>query len=113
MMNTPPRELHNYISEIAEQADVRAGLPLPLGAEEKGAGVNFAVFSRNASRVRLELFDHAEDGAPARVIDLDPLRNRTGDVWHVWVENSTTYHLVARSSVIHVAGNSTLAGGHP
>ena len=24
--------------------------------------------------------------APARVIDLDPARNRTGDVWHVWVE---------------------------
>ena len=86
MMNTPPRELHNYISEIAEQADVRAGSPLPLGAEEKGAGVNFAVFSRNASRVRLELFDHAEDGVPARVVDLDSLPNRTGDVWHVWVK---------------------------
>ena len=26
------------------------------------------------------------DAMPARVIDLDPARNRTGDVWHVWVE---------------------------
>ena len=23
--------------------------------------------------------------SPTRVIDLDPIRNRTGDVWHVWV----------------------------
>ena len=40
----------------------------------------------HASRVRLELFDHPEDATAARVIDLDPARNRTGDVWHVWVE---------------------------
>ena len=39
----------------------------------------------HASRVRLELFDHPEDATAARVIDLDPARNRTGDVWHVWV----------------------------
>ncbi|MGO9476208.1 MAG: hypothetical protein ACLPWS_22830, partial [Rhodomicrobium sp.] len=36
--------------------------------------------------MRLEFFDHAEDAAPARVIDLDSARNRTGDVWHIWVE---------------------------
>jgi glycogen operon protein len=48
--------------------------------------VNFALFSRHATRVRLELFDHPEDGTAARVIDLDPARNRTGDVWHVWIE---------------------------
>jgi glycogen operon protein len=51
-----------------------------------GGGVNFSIFSRNASRVRLELFDHPEEAAPARVIDLDSAHNRTGDVWHVWVE---------------------------
>ena len=80
------RELHTYIAELSERADVRAGSPLPLGALERGGGVNFAIFSRNASRVRLELFDHTEDAAPARIIDLDPARNRTGDVWHVWVK---------------------------
>ena len=52
----------------------------------RGNGVNFAFFSRHATRVRLELFDHTEDAKAARVIDLDPVRNRTGDVWHVWVE---------------------------
>ena len=85
-MKTAQRELRDYISEISEHSDVRTGSPLPLGIQEKGGGVNFAIFSRYASRVRLELFDHPEDAAPARVIDLDSTRNRTGDVWHVWVE---------------------------
>jgi isoamylase len=86
VMKMPPRELHNYISAISERSDVRAGSPLPLGTQETGGGVNFAIFSRHASRVRLELFPQPEDSTPTRVIDLDPARNRTGDVWHVWVK---------------------------
>ena len=65
MTKTSERELHGYISEISERADVRAGSPLPLGTQETGGGVNFALFSRYASRVRLELFDHPKDAAPA------------------------------------------------
>ncbi|MFZ0640000.1 MAG: hypothetical protein WA020_09965 [Candidatus Acidiferrales bacterium] len=61
---TSERELHDYVSEISEHADVRSGSPLPLGNQETGGGVNFAIFSRYASRVRLELFDHPEDAAP-------------------------------------------------
>ncbi len=82
---TAQRKLQDYISEVSEQTGVRTGSPLPLGTQEKGQGVNFALFSRHASRVRLELFDRPEDESPTRVIDLDSARNRTGDVWHVWV----------------------------
>jgi isoamylase len=78
--------LHDYVTEVSEKADVRVGMPLPLGTYAHGDGVNFAFFSRHASRVRLELFDHPEDATAARVIDLDPTRNRTGDVWHVWIQ---------------------------
>jgi isoamylase len=84
-MRPAQRELKSYVAATSERSDVRPGCPLPLGAMERGGGVNFAVFSRNATRVRLELFDHPEDPAPARVVDLDSARNRTGDVWHVWV----------------------------
>jgi pullulanase/glycogen debranching enzyme len=56
-----------------------------MGAHASEGGVNFAIFSRHASRVRLELYDRPEDATPARAIDLDPRRNRTGDVWHVWI----------------------------
>ena len=81
----PAAALHEYLSKVCESADVRAGSPLPLGTQERAGGVNFALFSRHATRVRLELFEHPEDAKPARVIDLDPVRHRTGDVWHVWV----------------------------
>lgn len=80
------RPLHDYGAEVSEQTDVRVGVPLPLGTYARDEGVNFAFFSRHAGRVRLELFDHPENATAARVIDLDPLRNRTGDVWHVWIE---------------------------
>jgi glycogen operon protein len=86
MTKTPQLNLPDYISKISEHADVRAGSPMPLGAHENGGGVNFAIFSRYASRVRLEFFNHPEDAAPARAIDLDSARNRTGDVWHIWIK---------------------------
>jgi isoamylase len=95
MSKAPQRELHDYISEVAECADVRAGSPLPLGTQEKGGGVNFAIFSRDASRVCLELFGHPEDAVPARVIDLGSARNRTGDIWHVWVKGIVPGQLYA------------------
>jgi glycogen operon protein len=86
VLTTSERPLHDYMAEVSERTDVRVGVPLPLGAYVLGEGLNFAFFSRHASRVRLELFDHPEDATAARVIDLDPARNRTGDVWHVWIE---------------------------
>jgi isoamylase len=77
---------HDDVVKVSERTEMRRGVPLPLGIHESEGGVNFALFSRHASRVRLELFDQAIDATAARVIDLDPARNRTGDVWHVWVE---------------------------
>jgi len=85
-LTTFVRPLHDYVREVCERTDVRVGVPLPMGPYARGEGANFSLFSRHASRVRLELFDHPEDATAARVIDLDPARNRTGDVWHVWVE---------------------------
>lgn len=61
------------------------GAPLPLGAYPRGAGVNFAVFSRHATRVTLLLFNHPEDDTPQASLALDPQCNRTGDIWHLWV----------------------------
>jgi len=69
-----------------EEGDVQAGNPLPVGgAHQYGEGVNFVLFSRHATRVRLELYENADDAAPSRIIDLDPARHRTGDIWHVWL----------------------------
>src|SRR4051794_33413583 len=63
------------------------GRPHPLGATPDADGVNFSVFSRNASGVELLLFDKHDDAEPAQVIPLDPDRNKTFFFWHVYVEN--------------------------
>lgn len=62
----------------ASTPEIRAGSHAPLGAVSDGAGVNFAVFSENATKVELCLF--AADGRTeiARLI----LPERTGPVWH-------------------------------
>jgi isoamylase len=86
MNKAPKRELGEYISDISERAEIRAGSPLVMGTQECDGGVNFAIFSRYASRVRLELFNHPDDAVPTRAIDLDSTLNRTGDIWHVWIK---------------------------
>ncbi len=78
-------ELERLLSLCEVQA-IRSGVPYPLGAHARGDGVNFAIFSRHAHGVCLELFDQLEDAKPSRSIILDAARNKTGDIWHVWLE---------------------------
>lgn len=78
-----------------ETGEVRSGSPLPFGAHQRGDGVNFALFSRHAARVRLELYRSSGGSSAYKVIDLDPVRNRTGDVWHVWVRGLPSGQLYA------------------
>lgn len=54
------------------------GEPWPLGATCSSTGVNFALFSANAERVELCLFDASGKTEAARMV----LPERTGDVWH-------------------------------
>ncbi len=57
---------------------VRAGEPFPLGATWDGSGVNFALFSANATKVELCLFDDRGKREIARI----PLPEFTHEVWH-------------------------------
>ncbi len=59
------------------------GSPLPLGATIHDRHVRFSIFSRNATRVWLMLFNHYDDDMPARELEFDPVLNRTGDIWHM------------------------------
>ncbi|MEZ5353558.1 MAG: glycogen debranching protein GlgX [Bryobacteraceae bacterium] len=61
---------------------VRPGNPYPLGASWDGAGVNFAIFSENATKVELCLFDSPDaTQESARIV----LREQTDMVWHGYV----------------------------
>jgi glycogen operon protein len=48
-------------------------------------GVNFSLYSHDASGIELLLFDRDDDPLPARVIALDPTINRTYHYWHTFV----------------------------
>jgi glycogen operon protein len=66
-------------------SDLRHGRSAPLGASVHADGVNFSVFSKNATRVELLLFDRENASHPSRSIALEPERNRTYHYWHVFV----------------------------
>ncbi|MBI5571292.1 MAG: glycogen debranching protein GlgX [Desulfomonile tiedjei] len=61
------------------------GKSYPLGATVYPDGVNFSVFSKHAEVVELLLFDRVDEPKPARVIRLDPAKNKTYHYWHVFV----------------------------
>ncbi|HNX24892.1 MAG TPA: glycogen debranching protein GlgX [Spirochaetota bacterium] len=62
------------------------GLPYPFGANIINDGVQFAIFSRHACSVELLLFHSADQFAEYTAYDLDPVFNKTGDIWHIWIE---------------------------
>ena len=100
-------EFERLVSLCEVQA-IRSGMPLPLGAHPRGNGVHFAFFSRHASGVRLDLFDHPEDATPVRSIIFNAARNKTGDIWHVWLEGIRPGQLYG----FRVAGTYAPREGH-
>jgi len=64
---------------------VDKGSPAPLGATVRDGGVNFSVFSKDATHLELLLFDVADAAHPTQVIRLEPSRHRTYHYWHVFV----------------------------
>ncbi|MEO8603839.1 MAG: glycogen debranching protein GlgX [bacterium] len=69
---------------LGRELRVLAGRPIPLGIIETRHGLNFAVFSANATALTLVLFASRRD-APVLELPLDGEVNRTGHVWHVEV----------------------------
>ncbi len=58
------------------------GNPSPLGATWDGQGVNFSLFSEQAERVELCLFDSVRAKKERSLI---PVESRTGNIWHCYI----------------------------
>jgi glycogen operon protein len=71
--------------DSAPSAAPSSGRSAPLGATVRDGGVNFSVYSRDASSVELVLFNHDDDVQPAKSFVLDGAVNRTYHYWHVFV----------------------------
>ena len=62
------------------------GSPLPFGNTRTKSGFNFAIFSRHGEAVSLIFFESGKADIYTE-ISLDPLVNRTGDVWHIEIHD--------------------------
>ena len=62
---------------------ISSGKAYPLGATYDGKGVNFALFSANAEKVELCLFDDTGTKEQKRISILENNNN----IWHVYIEN--------------------------
>jgi isoamylase len=77
------------LTEIASpqalrRSRLREGRPFPLGATWNGLGVNFALFSANATKVELCLFDSAGETEIERIV----LPEFTDEVWHGYLPDA-------------------------
>ncbi|MCO5589224.1 hypothetical protein L7F22_043190 [Adiantum nelumboides] len=70
------------------------GQPSPLGPSAVETGVNFALYTKHATDVTLCLSLTSDKKKPMIEILLNPLTNKTGDVWHVCVENLPLNNIV-------------------
>lgn len=84
------------------------GKPYNDGVRVFSDGVNFSVFSRNATAVFLEIFKNEKDSKPLYTIEFDSTVNRTGDIWHVFVVGLKPGDLY----LYRVDGPSNFSQGH-
>ncbi len=91
-------------SFLSSDRRVSAGAPHPLGATWDGRGTNFALFSENAEKVELCLFDKTG----RRELERIALPERTEDVWHGYLTHAAPGQLYG----YRVHGPYDPAAGH-
>ncbi|CAN7008768.1 unnamed protein product [Brassica rapa subsp. trilocularis] len=84
-------EESSQMAETNKQSfNVSSGEKSPLGVSQVDKGINFALFSHNATSVTLCLSlpqSDKEDDVDVVELVLDPRVNKTGDTWHICVED--------------------------
>lgn len=91
------RHCHTLLQRPLRQAargqwSAEEGQPFPLGVNwlPQEQAYNFAVYSMHAQNVELLLFREDDLVRPASVFSFDPLRNKSGGVWHCRIPVSAT-----------------------
>jgi glycogen operon protein len=86
------------MASLHTHSALQFSFPLPYGAIVHETGVQFAVFSRSATEMRLLLYDAVEDREPTHVIPFCRDTNRWGEIWSVFVPDmrpGQLYHFQA------------------
>ncbi len=85
--STPPRNLDGTMLKkiVHPHPALQFSQALPYGAILHDSGVQFVVFSRSATAMRVLLYDNVDDREPVEVIQFDRATDRWGDIWSVFV----------------------------
>lgn len=65
---------------------IKNGKPI-LGATIDDDFTNFAVFSKNAKSVTIQIFSHSHDTEPVFQYKLNEIYNKTGHIWHIKIKD--------------------------
>ena len=85
---------------------------LPYGALLYDRGVQFVVFSRSATEMRLLLYESVGDREPSEILHFDRETDRWGDIWSVFVPGvgpGQLYHLQADGPYDPETDNGSMA----
>ena len=80
----------------------------PFGATVDNEGVNFSIYSQNATSVELLIFNNPDDLDPITSINLDPIDNHSFYMWHIYVEGVKP----GMGYAYRVDGPSEIENGH-
>jgi isoamylase len=73
------------VQELTAAGTLTEGSPLPLGMTWTPTGGNFAIYSKNATQVTLLLYSQSDLQNPVLAFKFDPIKNKTGRVWHTCI----------------------------
>jgi isoamylase len=74
----------NLVASMKNQPSIEPGTPLPLGPSTGDGWINLSLFSRHAESVSVVICDPAaQETGELFEKELDPVINRSGDIWHV------------------------------
>ena len=73
------------VSHKTQHPHLQFSYPMPYGAVLRDGGVQFVVYSRSATAMRVLLYQKVTDLEPHRLIEFHPETDRWGDIWSVFV----------------------------
>lgn len=92
----------------SRELQLAPGIPYPFGATALEDGVNFAVYSKEAQKMTLCLFDENNQAQPFKEIEFDPILNKTGEVWHMQVRGLPSFAVYGYRVFPHESQDSFL-----
>jgi glycogen operon protein len=88
-MNTDNKETQNLPAHFGKKITTSTGKPYPLGVSSNAYGFNFAIFSLSALEISI-IFFSGNGKKKIAELPLDPITNKTGNVWHILVTGIET-----------------------